>query len=903
MRRLFPCRMLLWWTVWMCLLCGFRASAQDEGTRDDMPTNEVAAEPMSPLVRSFEAYQRQLQTTEYGLEWVSVGPVVNSARVEAVQLDPARPGLMYAAFGSGGLWKTTNNGMSWRSIFDNQPSYGIGDFALAPSNPDVIYLGTGESLKKARNFTIPGTGIYRSDDGGESWRSLGLHDSWHVSEIAVHPTNPDIALVAVLGHFWSTNPNRGLYRTEDGGKTWQHVLRINDRTGANDVVWARNNTNVVYASTWENNPDVSGVGSGVYKSDDAGITWKRCEGGLPSGEQIGRIGLAVSHSNSDKVYALVDNRARIEEGAAEIFSSIDGGQNWSRTHEDGLMIFSRIGWYFADLYVNPQNDDEIFGLGVRIAHSVDGGKTFDLLSGSVSHLTPSAASGLHLDHCEMWIDPTNPEHMVLGNDGGLYQSFDKGESWLHHNNLPTGEFYDIAVTEDSPYQIFAGAQDNATVYGLPIELTPDRTEPWKYLWIDPWNGGDGCVTQVDPLDSNTVYYSAQEGAFRRKDMTTNRSKSIQPRLPKDHVGELRFNFVAPLIISPHASKTLYMAGNYVFKSTNRGDDWTVISDDIAVSSDADRQSISAGVIAESPLVPGLLYVGTDRGVLWVSEDDGHHWEERSGDLPKGYIRSIVPSRFSESRVYAAVTGLNYDDLNTYLYCSEDWGGTWQLIAGNISEEPANVIIEDPLHEDLLYAGTFRGVYVSADRGGEWSLLGRNLPPCSVADLVVQERVKDLVIATHGRGVYTLNLAPVHEHHVKPVSALENNQLYPVPTAVWPELTDVRSGPNFRDFDKLPVTFWLTEAGDATLRVLGEDGEVLATFVVEGTKGLNQFRWDLVVNETESNLPYFVNYKSHLKPGSYRLQLEIKATQAVDGKPDARQTLEQPLTVIEHPSVD
>ena len=352
----------------------------------------------------------------------------------------------------------------------------------------------------------------------------------------------------------------------------------------------------------------------------------------------------------------------------------------------------------------------------------------------------------------MWINPENPAHLVLGNDGGLYQTFDKGASWMHYNNLPTGEFYDIAVDQESPYTIYAGAQDNATVFGKANELTPSRTETWRYLWIDPWNGGDGCITQVDPLDSNTVYFSAQEGAFKRKDMATNRSTSIRPTLPRDHSGKLEFNFVAPLIISPHDARTLYIAGNYILKSNDRGDEWTVISEDIATSpEDPSRHSTAAGAIAESSLAAGLIYVGTDKGAFWVTEDGGKQWVERSSQLPVGYIRSIYPSRYFDSRVYIAVSGINYDDLNSYLLCSEDRGATWKSIRANLPNEPANVIVEDPFHEDILYAGTFRGVYISTDRGNSWSLMGRNLPPCCISDIVVHERTKDLIVATHGRG--------------------------------------------------------------------------------------------------------------------------------------------------------
>lgn len=832
-----------------------------------------AQQPASPLVGSFVNYQKMRAETEFGFDWVNVSPVVNSARVEAVQLDPSRPGHMYVAFGSGNLWKTINNGITWRPIFNDQASYGIGDFALAPSNPQVIYLGTGESLKKARNFTIPGTGIYRSDDGGEHWRHLGLSDSWHIGEIAVHPTNPEIVVVSVLGHLWSKNSNRGIYRTDDGGETWKHVLFVNERTGANDIVWAKSDPNVLYASMWENYPSVNGVGSGVYRSLDAGETWDRCEGGLPQGKSIGRIGVAVSQTDANKVYALIDHRGRIKEGAAQVFKSSDGGVTWARTHKDELMMFSRIGWYFADVYVNPQDDEEIFCLGVRVAHSKDGGKTFDLLSGEVRHLTPSSASGLHLDHCELWINPLNPEHLVLGNDGGLYQSYDKGESWLHLNNLPTGEFYDIAVDQSEPYQIFAGAQDNATVYGLATELDNSRTENWKYLWIDPWNGGDGCITQVDPNDSNTVYFSAQEGAFRRKDMQRNRSKWIRPGLPKDHGGELKFNFVAPMIISPHDSNVLYLGGNYLFKSNNQGDDWEVISGDLSTTADVSRESTAIASIAQSKQNSSLIYAGTDKGGFWVSEDAGVTWVERNEGLPRGYIRTIVPSAFSVNRVYAAVSGLNDDDLKTYLLCSEDCGRNWRSVAGNIFDEPANVIMEDPVHEDLLYAGTFRGVYCSIDRGMSWQMLGRNLPACSVSDLVIQERENDLVVATHGRGVFKLNLDILHETLSKGLIDGSADLFFKIPDVTIPYLSDVRPGMNFRDGEKATLSFWLHRPAKVEMSIEDEAGKTLVTLVKDANRGINQYRWNLATESTKSPLPYFINYKSFLKPGEYRVQIK------------------------------
>ncbi|MFC2158549.1 hypothetical protein ACFLT9_12000, partial [Acidobacteriota bacterium] len=502
-------------------------------------------ETRSPLLDSWEQYKKLKEGSDFCLHWISIGPVMNSARVEAVQCDPSNPGTMYAAFGSGNLWKTTNHGLTWDPIFENQSALGIGDIALAPSNPNVIWLGSGESLKKARNFTNPGTGVFRSNDGGRTWKNMGLPDSYHIGEVAVHPTNPDIVFVAVQGHFWSSNPNRGLYRTIDGGETWEHVLFINERIGANDVVIAPSDPEVIYVSMWENNPGTFGTESGIYRSSDGGATFSRLGGGLPDGPKTGRIGLAVSWQDPDKAYALIDNQNVKTRNFSEVYKTLDGGRTWRRTHKEDLEIFSRIGWYFADCYVNPQDDDEIFGLGVRIAHSADGGETFDIVGGDVLHLFPNPADPLHLDHCEMWIDPTNPDHLLLGNDGGLYVSYDKSKSWLHYNNIPAGEFYDISVDDQDPYLVYGGTQDDSSVYGPSREWKPKFPDGWKYVWLDAWSGGDGCFTMPDPLDPNIVYFSSQNGGVSRKDMKADRSRSIRPRLPKDHKGNLAFTFITP----------------------------------------------------------------------------------------------------------------------------------------------------------------------------------------------------------------------------------------------------------------------------------------------------------------------------------------------------------------------
>ncbi|MCD6332250.1 MAG: hypothetical protein J7L89_03155 [Bacteroidales bacterium] len=839
------------------------------------------------LLSSWPRYLDMKAQTPFDLEWISVGPVMNSARVEAVQGDPVHPGTWYVAFGSGNLWKTTDHGLTWVPIFEDQPALGIGDITLAPSNPDIIYVGTGESLKKPRNFTLPGVGVFRSDDGGSTWRHIGLEQSRQIGEIAVDPQNPDIVFVAVLGHFWSPNPDRGLYRSMDGGKSWEQVLFLNDHTGANDVVIAPSDPNVVYASMWENYPGVSGKNSGVYRSRDGGTTWERCTGGLPDGDHTGRIGLAVSWQNPDKAYALIDNLNRKPNLAAEYYQTLDGGVTWKRTHEKDLLIFPGIGWYFADTYVNPQNDDEVYLLGVRIAHSTDGGKTFDLTAGKVHHLNPNPAIPLHLDHCEMWINPDHPGQLLLGNDGGFYVSYNRGGSWMHYNNLPTGEFYDISVDRQTPYRIYGGTQDDASVYGLSKEWDPRYADGWKYIWVDAWSGGDGCVTIPDPFIPDLVYTSSQNGGIFKMDLAAGRQKGIHPRLPRGIRGKLQYNFVAPYILSTHYTVdpsggdsivTIYQSGNYVFKSKDRGDHWTLISPDLSNSSVPSKKSLAAGAIAESPLEPGHLYVGTDHGAFWVTADDGDHWTEHSEGLPDAYIRSISPSHSKSGRVYITLTGINYDDLNRYIYVSDDDGLHWTDIGANLPNEVANVILEDPQHDSVLFAGTMRGVYLSYNRGKSWYILGYGMAATCISDLEIQAPTRDLVAGTHGRGIYKLNLKPVDEwlHYLASVPATASTLnppplLFSIPPLRAPWYNATHGDPDPRTIEKTAFTFWLDQNQEVTLRIFDKNKEIY-TKDIYGFAGFNQYRWDGVIKKTSSNQPYFFHYKTYLSPGKYRVDI-------------------------------
>jgi len=824
----------------------------------------------SPLEASFRTYQQMKRETPYKLKWVPLGPMVNSARADVVQVDASRPGTMYVGFGSGGLWKTVNHGISWDCVFEDQASLGIGDMELAPSNPDIIYLGTGENLKKPRNFTLPGTGMYRSNDAGKTWQHIGLEDSWSIAEIAIHPKNPDIVLVAVLGHLWSKNKNRGLYQTKNGGKTWEQVLYKDDATGANDVVIAPANPKIMYASTWEVYPGIAGKNSGVYRSHNGGQTWTACTKGLPTGSLVGRIGLAVSSKNPLKAYALVDNLHNPKGESAELYKTTDGGLTWAKTHSTPVYNFSVIGWYFTDVYVNPQDDDEVYCLGVRLAHSVDGGKTFSFIGGNVTRSTPSLAKGFHLDQCELWINPNNPRHLAAGNDGGFYVSYDKGLSWFHYNNIPVGEFYDITIDQKN-YVIYGGTQDNATVYGQPKEIKPHFPDTWKYLWIDPWDGGDGCVSQVDPEDENTVYYSAQHGHAIRYDKKMDTTHLIQPQLPENSIDTLVFNYITPYFISPHQSKTLYHGGNFIFKSTDRGDNWEVISPNLAVSGIKEKKSFSTGALVESTIEKGLLYAGTDRGTFWVTKNDGANWEENSKGLANNYIRSIWPSRFATSRVYVAMTGINYDDLKSYLYVSEDYGKSWANISKGLPDEPVNVILEDPTNENILYAGGLRGVYLSTDRGKTWAYLGNNLPAAAVADLEVHEGKMDLVVATHGRGIYKINLRPIHAMISKNLPQ-DMDHLFDMPESNRPAFSSHSGEVLPQTVEKTSISFWLSAAKSMTLSLKDKDNKVVWTTTLLGQKGLNEYRWDMIVKKEESNKPYFVHYDQYLEAGNYTLLL-------------------------------
>jgi hypothetical protein len=471
----------------------------------------------------------------------------------------------------------------------------------------------------------------------------------------------------------------------------------------------------------------------------------------------------------------------------------------------------------------------------------------------------------------MWINPENSKHLLLANDGGVYSSYDEGRSWLHHNNIPTGEFYDITLDKNEPYQIYGGVQDDATVFGPSKELNLSYPDPWKYLWIDPWNGGDGCVTQVDPEDPNTIYFSMQNGAIQRMNMKSDNVIGIKPKLPAEYTTELKYNFITPYFISSFHSKTLYHGGNYVFKSVDRGDHWQVISGDLTISENEEKKSTAAGALEESPLKSGLLYFGSDNGLFWVTKNDGKEWENNSIGLPSAYIRSICPSAFKERRVYAALTGINYDDMNSYLFISEGYGEHWTSISANLPDDPLNVIAETPRNENLLFAGGHKGLYFSKDRGVSWSYFGNDMPTVSISDIEFHPESDDMIVSTHGRGIYKLNLLPLYE--TIQLDRLTNH-LLTIPIGTRPRLHNTGGYIDYSTIEKIPVSFWLENNESITLSIIDNNNKIVVQKEILGKKGFNQYRWNMIIEQTESDMPYFVQYDKFIKKGEYLVRLKF-----------------------------
>ncbi len=823
----------------------------------DVPGAPQATDP-SARMAAWDQHRRMLEGSPFrALRWQPLGPSLQGSRIEAIAVPAPGSSTIYVGPGGGNVWKTTNNGMTWEPIFEHESAFAIGDIAIAPSNPDIVWVGTGEVQPRHSGPAFAGTGVFKSTDAGRTWQHMGLVDTHHIGKIVIHPTRPDTVFVAAMGHSWTPNAERGVFRTTDGGRTWAKVLYIDDRTGAIDLAMDPSDPRRLYASVWR---ITSSAESGIYRSTDGGNTWQKLGGGLPAGP-LGRSNIDIARTDPRVVYVFLDNWAPAPAGArnreiagGEVYRSDDRGDTWKKANTDDLYpVFGIYGWKFCDIRVSPDNENEIYILGNRAFHSTDGGRTYQRIGEVIRRVHDLAGTAMHLDHHELWIDPANPGRLILGTDGGVMMSYDRGRTWLHLNNLPIGQFYYVGVDMADPYTIFAGTQDNGAL-AVASTYRPDEepaaNDGWRHVWLDRWTGGDAFVTVPDPTDPRYVYYEHQHGDMRRIDTSAGNpfsggpaTESIRPR-PAEGEGPWRFGWYTPFFVSQHEPRTLYVGGNVVLKSSNRGAAWRAISPDLGEPAGGERAVVPYGTItsmAESPFAPGALALGTEGGGVYVTRNDGRDWKKVGASLPAKWVTRVVASAHDAGRLYVSMTGYREDDFSAYLFRSDDFGETWASIAGGLPAESINVVREDPKQPSVLYVGTDAGVYVSLDRGASWLSLCADLPTTSVQDLVVHPREDELVIATHGRSLFMLD--------VRPIQALAEAGSMPVGLRVFPirpvtlRWQVPKEVPPQPPRGRAVIHYWLPAAGDVSIAIRDAQGATVRSLAAGGAPGVNAVTWD------------------------------------------------------------
>ncbi|MCD6596959.1 MAG: hypothetical protein J7L04_04690, partial [Bacteroidales bacterium] len=729
----------------------------------------------------FQKYQTLRDSSSFkDLHWQFLGPTNTSGRCTdvAVVSPKGKNFTMYVATASGGVWKTKNEGTSWEPIFDQQASTSIGDIALDPNNQEVIWVGTGES--NIFRSSQAGSGILKSIDGGKSWKTTGLENTSSIARIIVDPTNSNTVFVAASGHEWTKKKERGVYKTNNGGESWKKVLYIDDLTGAIDLAMDPEDSQTLYAATWQrvrgkwNDPRIEpGYSkSGIYKTTDGGKSWNPINNGLPQSKYRGRIGIDVSASNPNVVYAFVDNyefshefnseetdsygrpKTGVIKGAT-IYRSKNKGENWEQVSgltDDTKTYMERhsstYGWVFGQIRVDPNDENTIYTMGLGLNVSIDGGKSFKRLR------------GMHGDHHGLWIDPDNSNYLVNANDGGIYISYDKGKNWRSFTDrLPLVQFFNIGYDMDEPFNVYGSIQDHGSRKGtVDLRRGRDRIQSVDFSWAP---GGEGSTHVIDPTNPNMVYSAGFYGSITRTDMSKPRrqgSKRIKPEVFEAEA-PLRGQWIAPFILSPHNPDIIYLGMQYIFRSLDKGSTWERISPDLSYNDpgklgDIPYQTIFA--ISESPLMYGLIYAGTDDGRAHITKDGGKNWTEISKGLAKDrWVSRIVASKYKQSTVYLTQNGKRDDNYTPYVWKSTDYGQTWLDISSNIPLGPVNVIREDPVNKNILYAGSDVGVYVTKDGGKSWDVLG-DLPSTYVHDLIIHPRDNVIVIATHGRGMWVLD---------------------------------------------------------------------------------------------------------------------------------------------------
>ena len=839
-----------------------------------------------------------------GIEWREIGPF-RGGRVIAVTGVVGEPSTYYFGAVAGGVWKTTNSGWTWTPLTDKTGIMSVGAIAVAPSDPNVIYVGTGESCIRG-NISF-GDGMYRSVDAGKTWTHIGLEDSQHIAKILVSPNDPNLVYVAAFGHAYGTNETRGVYRSADGGKSWQRILYKDDKTGAIDLDFDPHNSHILFAALWQADRTPWGLtsggpGSGLYRSADGGDTWKHLEGhGLPEGV-LGRIGVAVSGADANRVYAIIE----AEKGG--IYRSDDGGQNWHLVNGDHR--YTQRAWYFHHIIADPANADTVYVLNTAIYKSVDGGKTFNFVRAP------------HGDNHGLWIDPTNPARMINGNDGGATISSDGGKSWSTLLNQPTAQFYHVAVDNEVPYRIYGAQQDNTSIA---IASRTDRGVIDRPDWHAVGGGESGYVVP-DPQDANIVYAGSYDGLITRYNQKNSQQQDISP-WPLNPMGSgaadlvHRFQWTAPIMMSANDPGALYFGGEGVFKSTDGGMSWTEISPDLT-RNDKSKQQSSGGpitqdntsveyydtvfTIAESPVEKGVIWAGSDDGLVHVTRDGGQHWtnvtSKQFGDW--SLVSLIEASPREAGTAYVAIDRHRLDDYRPYMFKTADFGKTWTKLTNGIPETAyVHAVREDPKRAGLLFAGTETGVYVSFDDGGHWQSLRMNLPETPIHDLVIKDDA--LIVATHGRSFWALDdISPLRQmtagtqeedaHLFQPATAYRfQGPGFFIPTGIpagHNPPTGVVVFYSLKEKPKDPITLEIYNAQGKLVRKYSSKKEHAAEeeqefpqlagagHTLPTEKGVNHFVWDMKT-EPPARVPGLSEWGgqgggAEVAPGTYQVKLTV-----------------------------
>lgn len=870
-----------------------------------------------------------------GLKWRSIGPSLTSGRISDIAVNPDNPFEYYVASSSGGVWKTINSGVEYFPIFDKEGSYSIGCITMDPNNSNVIWVGTGENNNQ--RSVAYGDGIYKSLDGGKTWKNMGLKTSEHIGKIIVHPENSNIVYVAAIGPLWSKGGERGLYKTIDGGKTWNAILSIDEHTGVNDVVMDPRNPDVLYASTFQRRRHVftyvgGGPGSGMHKSTDGGNTWEKINTGLPKTE-LGRIGLAISPANPEIIYAIVE----AADDKSGFFASTNRGASWEKRGKHKTS-----GNYYQEIIADPIEENTIYSMDTWMSVSHDGGKTFKKVGEVYKHVD---------NHC-MWINPNNNKHWLVGCDGGMYETFDAAKTWDYKENIPVTQFYKVAVDNDAPfYNVYGGTQDNFSIGGPSRVLTGQGITNFDWFIT---NGGDGFESQIDPENPNIVYAQSQYGFLVRYDKKSGEIMGIQPS-ERENENSYRFNWDAPLAVSKHASGRLYFASEKVFRSNDYGNSWEVISDDLTQQIDRNKLKVfdrivsidavakngstslygSIVALSESPIDENLIIIGTDDGLIQITENGGTTWRKINNisSAPKqSYVNSVYLSKHDVNVMYVAFNHHKYGDFIPYIFKSNNKGKTWASISSNLPKKGSIYTIEeDHIDKDLIFCGTEYGAFFSPNKGQRWKELSAGLPTIAVRDMAIQERENDLVLGTFGRGFYVMddysalrsveNVIPNETAKIYPIrealswekslplglprKAFQGDNFYTAPnlgpeamityyynspyktlkekrTDKEKELIKNRKDANYPDYAALKAEMNESEQ-TLVFTIKNDQGQVVKKEFKKPKEGLQRFHWDVrYTRQTPIDLskPSFYNPWSTIdegtlvQPGTYTVEMAL-----------------------------